>query len=89
MTTVLRDNALPCDTGGLRALMPHRATHHLGLDVHDFCDDSMPLAPGMVLAVELGVYIPSDTDYPPFPRGGVRVETDVVLEAAGGARELP
>ena len=86
MEEVCRDNGLP--VSHLNRLMPHRCVHHLGLDVHDFCDDTMPLAPGMVLAVELGVYVPNETEYAPFPRGGVRVETDVVLEPSGMARVL-
>ena len=53
--------------------------HHLGVDVHDFCDDDAPLAPGMALAVELGVYLPR--------RGGVRLETNVKI-VEDGAREL-
>lgn len=50
---------------------PHRTSHWLGLDAHDAGDPAAPLAPGMVLSVEPGIYVPEESI-------GVRIE-DVVL----------
>ncbi|MGW5053905.1 aminopeptidase P family protein [Actinokineospora sp. NPDC004072] len=65
--------------------------HHLGLDLHD-CAAARPsayhgaaLEPGMVLAVEPGLYFhPDDRTVPPELRGvGIRIEDDVVVTADG------
>lgn len=67
----------------------HKTGHWLGLDVHDVLpnDDSrnMPLAPGMVLTVEPGLYLPKhDRTVPAKYRGiGIRIEDDVVITADG------
>jgi Xaa-Pro aminopeptidase len=69
--------------------------HHVGLDVHD-CSSASPrayhqadLEPGMVMAVEPGLYFhPNDLTVPPELRGtGVRIE-DNVLVTAGGSEVL-
>jgi len=57
----------------------HRIGHGLGLEAHedpslDPGSDTM-LEPGMVFTIEPGIYIPG--------WGGVRIEDDVVVEAAG------
>ena len=71
----------------------HGVGHYLGLDVHDagryFTDqqakNSRPFAPGMVLTVEPGLYIPPDDKTAPARyRGiGVRIEDDVLVTEDG------
>ena len=71
----------------------HGVGHYLGLDVHDagryFTDqrakNSRPFAPGMVLTVEPGIYVPPDAkDVPDKYRGiGVRIEDDVLVTEDG------
>ena len=71
----------------------HGVGHYLGLDVHDagryFTDqgakNSRPFAPGMVLTVEPGLYIPPDDKSAPAKyRGiGIRIEDDVLVTADG------
>ena len=54
----------------------HNTLHHMGLDVHDVCDREMVFVPGMVFAVEPGIYIP-EWGF------GFRVEDDVLVTDAG------
>ncbi|MGH7445008.1 MAG: M24 family metallopeptidase, partial [Longimicrobiales bacterium] len=54
----------------------HGLSHWLGMDVHDVGDYATPLAPGMVLTVEPGIYIPDE-------ELGVRIEDDVLVTADG------
>lgn len=71
----------------------HGVGHYLGLDVHDagryFTDqgakNSKPFAPGMVLTVEPGLYIPPDDKSAPAKyRGiGIRIEDDVLVTENG------
>ena len=71
----------------------HGVGHYLGLDVHDagryFTDqtakNSRPFAPGMVLTVEPGIYVPPDDKSAPAKyRGiGVRIEDDVLVTETG------
>ena len=72
-----RDEATP---PAFRQYFMHGVSHHIGLDVHDVHDPSVPLAPGMVLTIEPGIYIRDE-------KLAVRIENIVVIEA-NGARDL-
>ena len=54
----------------------HNVSHHLGLNTHDVCDREVPLAPGMVITVEPGLY------FKEFGIG-VRIEDDVLVTPTG------
>jgi Xaa-Pro aminopeptidase len=61
---------------GMDRYMPHGVSHWLGLDVHDAGDYAKPLAPGMVLTVEPGIYIAEK-------ELGVRIEDDILVTEDG------
>jgi Xaa-Pro aminopeptidase len=64
------------DRDSVRRFFPHATSHFLGLDTHDAGDYDRPLEPGVVLAVEPGIYIPEEAL-------GVRIEDDVLITAEG------
>lgn len=73
-----------------RKFYMHRTGHWLGLDVHDVGDYKVDkrwrtLAPGMVLTVEPGLYIPAGTRgvHKKWWRIGVRIEDDVLVTRKG------
>lgn len=67
----------------------HGIGHFLGLDVHDVGDykhdgEERPLQPGMVITIEPGIYIGSDSPVAQKYKGlGVRIEDNLVITATG------
>ncbi len=57
---------------GFGDAFPHGTSHHLGLETHDASEILTPLAPGMVITVEPGVYLDAEGI-------GVRIEDDILV----------
>jgi Xaa-Pro aminopeptidase len=64
------------DKPALKKFFPHGLGHPLGLDVHDISAAGAPFAPGWVMTVEPGIYIPDEGI-------GVRLEDDVLVTESG------
>jgi Xaa-Pro aminopeptidase len=60
----------------LKKYFMHGVGHPLGLDVHDVAAIGAPFAPGWVMTVEPGIYIPDEGF-------GIRLENDVLITADG------
>jgi Xaa-Pro aminopeptidase len=77
------------EEGRYKPYYMHRTSHWLGMDVHDvgayYANKSpRPLAPGMVLTVEPGLYIATDAACDEKWRGiGVRIEDDIAVTTTG------
>jgi Xaa-Pro aminopeptidase len=76
--------------GRYKPFFMHKTSHYLGMDVHDVgryfeAGRPRPLEPGVVITVEPGLYFARDAAHVPERyRGiGVRIEDDVLIEAAG------
>ncbi len=77
------------EQGRHKPFFMHKTSHYLGMDVHDVGSYHVqgkprPLAAGMVITVEPGLYFaPGDERAPEHLRGiGVRIEDDVLVTAA-------
>ena len=64
------------DNPACRKYFMHGLGHPLGLDVHDVGDANTPFAPGTVLTVEPGIYLPDEGF-------GIRLEDDIVVTENG------
>ena len=82
--------SLKPENGFHRRWTLHGVSHMLGIDVHDCAQAKRdvymgPLAAGMVITIEPGLYIqPDDEKFPAEFRGiGIRIEDDVVITNDG------
>ena len=79
----LVDNGIIRKHGDYRKYFMHGTSHYLGLDVHDIGLNGS-LAPGNVLTVEPGIYIPKGSDCDPkWWNIGVRIEDDILITKDG------
>ncbi len=60
----------------IRDFYPHAFSHSMGLDVHDSANYRLPLAEGMVITVEPGIYIQNEGI-------AVRIEDDILITKDG------
>jgi Xaa-Pro aminopeptidase len=77
------------ETQAYKAFYMHGLGHPLGLDVHDVGNigtitEPRPLAPGMAITIEPGLYISLEADVENRWKGiGVRIEDDVIVTESG------
>jgi len=77
------------ENGSYKQFYMHRTGHWLGLDVHDAGEYKhagkwRPLAPGMTLTVEPGLYVRPADDVPQALHNlGIRIEDDVAVTEGG------
>lgn len=60
------------DSPAYKKYFMHGTSHHIGLDVHDVGDTSLPVQPGMVFTIEPGIYIRDE-------KLGVRLENNYLI----------
>jgi Xaa-Pro aminopeptidase len=77
------------ETEAYKRFYMHRTSHWLGMDVHDVglyyeAGKARPLAPGMLITVEPGIYVSARDELAPERyRGiGVRIEDDILVTAS-------
>lgn len=71
-----RHSGTLCGTEPCTRYFVHGLSHWLGMDVHDVGEYGTPLAPGMVITIEPGVYIEGE-------ELGIRIEDDVLVTESG------
>ena len=64
------------DAPAVRKFFMHGVSHPIGLDVHDVMNADAKIAPGWVLTVEPGIYVPQEGF-------GIRIENTVVVTEDG------
>ena len=71
-----RNSGDVCGGASCNRYFIHGLSHWLGMRVHDVGDYSTPLAPGMVITIEPGIYLEGE-------QLGIRVEDDILVTETG------